>query len=213
MSFLGNLFNLKHQLVVYGAHHNNKVNVIIHIICVPIIFWTASFTNAFGTTFTALVFASNTGPLLDVSALPSYLQWLKLFGPDLGFFAAVFYSVYYLFLDPATALLYAPVLYGMSYYATYLHRTNAEANNIALGLHIVSWILQFIGHGVAEKRSPKLLDNLIQALVLAPFFVFFEILFTLGYRPKLHKEMMIEVNKDVAAFKAKREAQKKSKKA
>ncbi|CAO3683544.1 unnamed protein product [Umbelopsis ramanniana] len=201
MSALGNLFNLKHQLVVYGAHHNNKVNVIIHIICVPIIFWTA------------LVFASNTGPLLDVSALPSSLQWLKLFGPDLGFFAAVFYFVYYLFLDPATALLYAPVLYGMSYYATYLHRTNPEANNIALGLHIVSWILQFIGHGVAEKRSPKLLDNLIQALVLAPFFVFFEILFTLGYRPKLHKEMMIEVNKDVAAFKAKRAAQQKSKKA
>lgn len=130
MSALGNLFNLKHQLVVYGAHHNNKVNVIIHIICVPIIFWTGmlnesrsrglivavkdvrlplslflfSYTKAIETTFTALVFASNTGPLLDVSTLPSSLQWLKLFGPDLGFFAAVFYSVYYLFLDPATAV-------------------------------------------------------------------------------------------------------------
>lgn len=60
--------------------------------------------KAMETSFTALVFASNTGPLLDVSALPSSLQWLKLFGPDLGFFAAVFYFVYYLFLDPATAV-------------------------------------------------------------------------------------------------------------
>jgi uncharacterized membrane protein YGL010W len=58
--------------------------------------------------------------------------------------------------------MYAPVLYGMSFYATHMHRTNPQANNIALGIHIVSWILQFIGHGVAEKRSPKLVDNLVQ---------------------------------------------------
>ncbi|GAB5589378.1 hypothetical protein Unana1_04278 [Umbelopsis nana] len=51
----------------------------------------------------------------------------------------------------------------MSYYATQFLHTNPEANNIALGLHIVSWILQSVGHGVAEKRSPKLVDNLVQA--------------------------------------------------
>jgi uncharacterized membrane protein YGL010W len=53
----------------------------------------------------------------------------------------------------------------------------------------------------------------ITAIVLAPFFVFFEVLFTVGYRPKLHREMMVEVNKDIAAFKAKRAAQQKSKRA
>jgi len=77
MSALNNLFNLKHQLVLYGAHHNNKINVFIHIVCVPIIFWTA------------LVFAASTRPLVDVNALPTSLQWLKLFGPDLVFFTVV----------------------------------------------------------------------------------------------------------------------------
>ena len=28
-------------------------------------------------------------------------------------------------------------------------------------VHFVCWILQFIGHGVAEKRAPALLDNLL----------------------------------------------------
>ncbi|KAJ2960506.1 hypothetical protein NQZ79_g4146 [Umbelopsis isabellina] len=199
MSALNNLFNLKHQLVLYGAHHNNTVNVIIHIIFVPTIFWTA------------LVLAANTGPLVDVSSLPASLHWLTNFGPDLGFFAVVFYSVYYFFLDPLTALLYAPILYSMSYYATQFLHDNANANNIAIWLNVASWIFQFLGHGLAEKRSPKLVDNLVQALVLAPFFVFFEILFMLGYKPKLHREMMIEVDKDIAAFKARKAAQQKAK--
>lgn len=53
------------------------------------------------------MFAANTGPLVDVSGLPSSLQWLKLFGPDLGFFAVIFYSVYYLFLDPVAAVSFS----------------------------------------------------------------------------------------------------------
>lgn len=34
------IFSLKKQLVVYGSHHNNKLNVAIHMIFVPTIFWT-----------------------------------------------------------------------------------------------------------------------------------------------------------------------------
>jgi uncharacterized membrane protein YGL010W len=36
------IFSLKKQLVVYGSHHNNKVNVAIHMIFVPTIFWTGN---------------------------------------------------------------------------------------------------------------------------------------------------------------------------
>lgn len=32
-------FNLKKQLAFYGAYHTNKVNVAIHVVCVPIIIW------------------------------------------------------------------------------------------------------------------------------------------------------------------------------
>jgi uncharacterized membrane protein YGL010W len=41
--------------------------------------------------------------------------------------------------------------------------------------------------------------------VSAPYFVFFEVLFALGYRPQLRKEMKMEVEKDVAAFRAKQQ--------
>lgn len=50
----------------------------------------------------------------------------------------------------------------MSYTSTKFLATNPKANKIALAIHIISWIFQFLGHGLAEKRSPKLLDNLVQ---------------------------------------------------
>jgi uncharacterized membrane protein YGL010W len=40
---LADVFNLKKQLVQYGSHHYNKTNIIIHMIFVPVIFWTGKF--------------------------------------------------------------------------------------------------------------------------------------------------------------------------
>lgn len=111
----------------------------------------------------------------------------------------------------------------MCHSATNYYKTNPNANKVAIAIHIISWIFQLLGHGLAEKRSPKFLDNVVQgkrditfffcfchanslflviAFVSAPYFVFFEILFTLGYRPKLYKEVMYEVNKNIATFRA-----------
>ena len=64
------------------------------------------------------------------------------------------------------------------------------------------WIAQFVGHGVYEGRAPALLDNLVQALVLAPFFVFMEALFKFGYRPELQKRVGEAVDKEIKKFKA-----------
>lgn len=69
------------------------------------------------------------------------------------------------------------------------HELQNEFIKIAIGLHVFSWLAQFYGHGVHERRAPALLDNLLQALVLAPFFVAFEIAFFLGYRKDLKKNM------------------------
>jgi len=61
-------------------------------------------------------------------------------------------------------------------YANHLTATyGMTANYIALGIFTASWIAQFIGHGVFEGRAPALLDNLVQALFLAPFFVWMEV--------------------------------------
>jgi 2-hydroxy fatty acid dioxygenase len=67
-------------------------------------------------------------------------------------------------------------------------------------MHVTSWIVQFIGHGVFEGRAPALLDNLVQAVFLAPLFVWLEILFAMGYRPELKSRLNIAVEADIAKF-------------
>lgn len=48
-------------------------------------------------------------------------------------------------------------------------------------------------------------DSSLLALVSAPYFVFFEVLFALGYRPSLRKQVEVEVQKDIAEFRAKQD--------
>jgi len=68
----------------------------------------------------------------------------------------------------------------------------------AAAVHAVCWIAQFVGHGFAEKRAPALLDNLIGAVVLAPFFVHLELLYGAGYRPEMHKRINNAIGKEIA---------------
>jgi len=65
---------------------------------------------------------------------------------------------------------------------------------------VVSWLAQFVGHGVFEGRAPALLDNIFQALFLAPLFVWLEFLFLLGYRPELKSRLDKMVEQDVKTF-------------
>ena len=87
---------------------------------------------------------------------------------------------------------------------------------VAAAIHVGCWLAQFYGHGVHEGRAPALLDNLLGgkpspcvsdarvnitslriALVLAPFFVHFEVLFMLG----LFKQTKKDLHNDVAKLK------------
>lgn len=125
---------------------------------------------------------TNTPPLLP---LPSWLV-IKDLPPNLGTVVAALYATLYILMEPVAGGLLAPLLLGATAYANHLTATyGMTANGWALGLFITSWVAQFIGHGVFEGRAPALLDNLIQALFLAPFFVWMEILFYFGYRPGL----------------------------
>lgn len=53
----------------------------------------------------------------------------------------------------------------------------------------MAWGIQFVGHGVWERKAPALKDNLVQALFLAPFFVWLECLFWGGYRKELKERV------------------------
>ncbi|EIM88171.1 DUF962-domain-containing protein [Stereum hirsutum FP-91666 SS1] len=183
-----NLFNIRHQLTFYGAYHSNKTNIAIHICFVPLILWT----------FQVL------GSLLPV---PSFFpDFHYVFNDYMSFeinwatIAMALYLAYYYALEPLAALIYTPQMVLFVLTAVQASK-NADNFKIAAGLNVLSWIMQFIGHGVAEKRAPALLDNLLGALVLAPFFVHLELLFKVGYKPQLHRDLKNDIGKEITALK------------
>ncbi|KKK13399.1 hypothetical protein P175DRAFT_0429138 [Aspergillus ochraceoroseus IBT 24754] len=177
--------NLEKQLLFYGAYHNNPVNVAIHITCVPILL------------FTGIAMASNSPALFK---LPAALQFENL-PPNIGTIGALVYATFYILLEPVAGALIAPLLIGSAAFGNHLLATyGMTANYWFGGVHVVSWLLQFIGHGAFERRAPALLDNLVQALLLAPLFVWMEILFFFGYRPELKARYNANVQKEIASF-------------
>ncbi|KAF2724439.1 DUF962-domain-containing protein [Polychaeton citri CBS 116435] len=178
--------NLEKQLLFYGSYHHDPINVGIHVTCVPMILMTAFL---FGTNTPSLPLP----PWASVEALPA----------NLGTIACLLYATLYILMEPVAGGILAPLLLGGTAYANHLTSTyGMTANYWALGLHVASWIAQFVGHGVFEGRAPALLDNLVQAFFLAPFFVWLEVLFTLGYRPELKSRLEVAVEKEITKVKA-----------
>lgn len=138
-------------------------------------------------------------------------DWLSVpyLPANLGTIVAVAYSTLYILMEPVAGSMLAPLILGGTAYANHLTSTYGQtANNWAIGLHIFSWVAQFVGHGVFEGRAPALLDNLVQALFLAPFFVWLEVLFAFGYRPELKSRLEKAVKGDISKFTAEKEAKK-----
>ncbi|KAG5637627.1 hypothetical protein H0H81_003908 [Sphagnurus paluster] len=179
------IFDVNTQLAFYGAYHSNKINVMIHMVFVPVLIWTFQ------------VMASSL-------AVPSFIpevhytlnNYLRF---DLNFAAihAGLYIAYYFILEPTAALLYMPQAIISLLTATAYSKGSGHITNAAI-LHAGSWVAQFLGHGLAEGRAPALFDNLIGATVLAPFFVHLEIMFMLGYKPEMHKRLVNDVGKEIA---------------
>ncbi|KAF1847928.1 DUF962-domain-containing protein [Cucurbitaria berberidis CBS 394.84] len=184
-------FDLKKNLVFYGAYHREPRNVAIHIACVPILL------------ATGFLFGTNT-PTLPIRS-PTLLTRLNL-PLNLGTLAAATYSTLYLLLSPNIAgATIAPLVLGAASLANRLTTkyNRTKVNTIAIAVHVVSWILQFIGHGKFEGRKPALLDNLVQALFLAPLFVWYEVLFKLGFYKGLRRDVEAAIEVEVAKLKGK----------
>ncbi|KAJ5999952.1 hypothetical protein N7481_000361 [Penicillium waksmanii] len=185
--------NLEKQLLFYGAYHNNPVNVAIHITCVPILL------------FTGIVLACNSPALLPA---PEALRFEYL-PANAGTIGAFIYAFFYVLLEPVAGGLIAPLVIGSAAAGNYLLGTHGMVVNYwAGGIHVVSWLAQFVGHGKFEGRAPALLDNLVQALLLAPLFVWMEILFFFGYRPELKERMDKSVEKEIEKFRREKEVKK-----
>ena len=56
--------------------------------------------------------------------------------------------------------------------------------------------MQFVGHGVFEKRAPALVSNFFFGTI-APFFVIFEVMVFFGYKRELMERIQKMVDEDI----------------
>lgn len=122
------LLDLEKHFAFYGAHHSNRVNIIIHTLFV----W----PNAFAT---LLFLYSTLPPILD----RSYLGFIEAFTfdgvlrLDIGFILTVIYAVFYICLDKKSGVLAALLCFscwiGSSFLAARLgHSLTLKVNSLQL---------------------------------------------------------------------------------
>ncbi|KAK5987299.1 2-hydroxy-palmitic acid dioxygenase MPO1 [Cladobotryum mycophilum] len=179
--------DLEKQLTFYGAYHHNSVNIAIHMICVPLIL------------VSAFAMATYTGTLIET---PSWLT-LPYLDLNLGTIFAFLYASLYVLLEPVAGTVLGIFCLGSTALANSYRLENPDTTfQVSLAVHIICWVAQFVGHGAFEGRAPALLDNLVQALFLAPMFVWLEFLFKLGYRKELQSRVEKTVQVEIAKFRA-----------
>lgn len=145
--------------------------------------------------------AANSGVLIP---LPSYLM-LEYLPLNMCTIGSIIWGGFYVLMEPVAGSLLCAICLGMAAADNYFYSVDAKTSTaVAGGIFAVAWILQFLGHGKFEGRAPALLDNLMQALLLAPLFVWLELLFYFGYRKELKDRVDKKVEKNITKFRAER---------
>lgn len=160
------------EMSFYSAYHQEKRNIFIHLVGVPLI------------SFSLLII----------------LAWIKIPMAEIGGYhltvATVFtvgVLIYYFMLDAifatAATVLFGSLLAGAHYVAASLGPWSATGWAIFAGAQIFGWGTQFYGHFIFEKSRPALFDNLFQAVFSAPLFVVADIFFELGFRKDVEQQV------------------------
>ncbi|KAF4394799.1 hypothetical protein CsatB_019056 [Cannabis sativa] len=159
------ILDLEKQFSFYGAYHHNPINIAIHMLLVWPIFFTALLILYFTPSFFNL-------PQIELSIFEIHCFLILNF----GFLIAIIYSLFYIALEVKSGSLAALLCMTAWILSSFLAQVLGFSLTwkVVLITQIVCWIGQFIGHGVFEKRAPALLDNLVQAFIMAPFFVLLE---------------------------------------
>ncbi|OWM75927.1 uncharacterized endoplasmic reticulum membrane protein C16E8.02-like [Punica granatum] len=193
------LLDLEKHFAFYGAYHSNPINILIHMLFV----WPIVFTALLILYFTPSLFGF---PPVEFSLFGSHVALLL----NVGFLLTVIYALFYICLDfkagSLAALLCVVCWIGSSFVASRLGFSLTW--KVVLVAQILCWTGQFIGHGVFEKRAPALLDNLAQAFLMAPFFVLLEALQKFfGYEPYpgFHEIVQAKIESEIGEWQDKKQ--------
>ena len=177
----------KEFFVSYGKFHNNIVNKLIHIVFIPTIVYCI-----FGT--------SHYYPIVDIN-----IVYEKL---DVGLLMVIILPLVYMsqeFVSGFFTTIMLNTLYYISLQNWKVNNSNEDYYDgisyfrFLLYLQAFAWTMQFIGHGIFERRAPALTNNLLSAFV-APDFVVIEILYLFGYNTKAIEEAQIDIDEDISNY-------------
>ncbi len=131
----------------YGDSHQNIVNKLIHWICVPAIFWTVM----------ALLWVIPFPGDTKIFSIP--LNWAVV--------GLVLLQLYYFRLSVPLALGFVVFNISMLVLTGYVESISPwPLWQLAIGVFVVAWIGQFIGHAVEGKKPSFFKD--VQFLLIGP---------------------------------------------
>ncbi|ENX16104.1 hypothetical protein F895_01693 [Acinetobacter sp. CIP 64.2] len=159
--------NLERLLSQYAAYHLDRNNIVTHFVGIPLI------------VFSILCLTARAG--IEISSVSVTLASVLI----------VLSTIYYLSLDKLFGLLMLALLalvYPLAVKIAALPMWSWLG--ISIGIFVVGWVFQFVGH-YFEKKKPAFVDDVI-GLAIGPLFVLAEFVFLLGFRKPLHQRILKE---------------------
>jgi uncharacterized membrane protein YGL010W len=154
--------SLTEQIVNYAAYHRDRRNLATHFVGVPMIVVAV-------TTLLAQ-------PTFQLAGLTMAALWP----------VALAAALYYLVLDLRFGLAMAALLALAAWAGTSIAALSTAAwLGGGVGLFVVGWIFQFVGHAF-EGRKPAFVDDLM-GLLIGPLFLVTEAAFAMGLAPALRQ--------------------------
>ena len=167
---------LEDKYLFYAKYHQNKCNKYIHYFCIPILIWTIFiFTNYIPLEYQILHNFS-----INTTEVPENLQILVENTPcalsiRTSVIVLVSYHIYYCYLSLGLGIS-SFIFYSIFWYtASLAYCINNHIYILSLFLHIISWILQIIGHKIFEGNSPAFTTSISQSFIMAPLFVMYDL--------------------------------------
>jgi len=151
----------------YGVSHQNKINKLIHWICIPLIFWSIiALLSIIPHSYLDVFENPLLNGLMHWGTVVIILGLLFYFRLSFPIFVGMLIVSICVLLD----IYYTMYLFESNRFWVLLHQSDLNVNEfllyLSLGIFVFAWILQFIGHKI-EGEKPSFFKD-IQFLLIGP---------------------------------------------